>query len=48
MKKVIKGRVYNTETAVKLGAWYNDYNYGDLKYCAEELYRTKYRSESEF
>jgi hypothetical protein len=41
MKKVIDGKLYNTDTAKKLGYWSNRYNIGDLNYCAETLYKTK-------
>lgn len=39
MKRVLYGKVYNTETAVLVG----DYSYsipGDFQYFSEELYRT--------
>lgn len=41
MKKVIDGKVYNTETAELIEEWNNGYPCTDFKYCAEELYRTK-------
>lgn len=37
MKKVIRNRVYDTETAQKL-AEAEDYYQGDFRYCHEELY----------
>lgn len=40
MKAIINGKIYNTETAVKLG----NYEYGicgDLNHVYESLYRTK-------
>ena len=40
MRKVIGGKVYNTETAKQIAtASYS--NYGDLAYWSEEIYRTK-------
>ena len=41
MKKVIDGRLCNTETAKELGIWSNDLNQGDFDRCAETLYLTK-------
>ena len=41
MKKVIEGRLYNTDTAKCLGEWSNNIGYGDLNYLCETLYRTK-------
>lgn len=40
MKKIIEGRVYNTETAKLLGE-YTYSNRRDFNYYSEELYRTK-------
>jgi hypothetical protein len=39
MKKVIEGKMYNTETATLLAA-YRYGQYGDFKYYSEELYVT--------
>lgn len=41
MKKVIKGRVYCTDTAKELGYWYNTANMSDLAWASETLYKTK-------
>jgi hypothetical protein len=41
MKKVIEGKVYNTETAEKIYSWDNGFYGGDFKQCEETLYRTK-------
>lgn len=40
MKKIIEGKLYNTETAEKIGGIYHG-NYGDLNYWDNELYVTK-------
>lgn len=40
MKKIIEGRVYNTETAKLLGE-YSYSNRTDINYFSEKLYRTK-------
>lgn len=41
MKKVIKGRVYCTDTAKELGWWSNTANRKDFKWTSETMYRTK-------
>lgn len=41
MKKIIKGRVYNTDTAELVGEWANTYNTRDFNFCIEKLYRKK-------
>ena len=41
MRKVINGKMYNTETAEFLGGWSNGYYTNDFHYCSEDLYRTK-------
>ena len=41
MKKIINGRMYNTETAKACGEWSNGYYTNDFSYCAETLYRKK-------
>ena len=41
MKKVIEGKLYNTETAEELASWHNGCSYSDFNYCKEDLYRTK-------
>lgn len=40
MKKIINGKMYNTETAKLIGDWY-DYYPGDFRYVREELYVKK-------
>lgn len=40
MKKVLDGKIYNTEKAEKLYEWCNRKFVGDLEYCEEALYRT--------
>lgn len=40
MKKIIEGRVYNTETAKFLGSYQHSYR-NDFSFYKEELYRTK-------
>lgn len=41
MKKVINKKLYNTETAERVGSWYNGHYTNDFAYCSEDLYRTK-------
>ncbi|WP_347273236.1 hypothetical protein [Candidatus Kuenenia sp.] len=41
MKKVIDGKIYNTETAELLHAWSNGKYTSDFGYIKESLYRTK-------
>ena len=41
MKKIIDGKVYNTETATLLGEWDNGYMGNDFNFAAEDLYITK-------
>lgn len=38
MKKIIDGKVYNTETATRLCGWGNDAPRSDFNYCEEDLY----------
>lgn len=40
MKKVIDGKMYNTDTAKQLGEWSYG-RYGDINYMSETLYQTK-------
>lgn len=40
MKKIINGKVYNTETASRVGAYESGFQ-GDIDYVCEELYRKK-------
>ena len=41
MIKVIDGKRYNTETAVKIGYDWNGLSVNDFNYCSETLYQTK-------
>jgi len=41
MKKVIDGKLYNTETAQNLGYWWNGLSTNDFGYLREALYQTK-------
>jgi len=41
MKKVINGKLYNTDGAKKLGYWSNRSNRNDFDFCEETLYKTK-------
>lgn len=41
MKKVINGKLYNTETADKICSWSNNYYPNDLHYYIERLYKKK-------
>ena len=43
MKKVIDGKMYNTETAKEIADWDNGYNGSDFRCCSETLYRKKNR-----
>lgn len=40
MKKVINGRLYDTNTAIEIGSWENGANYMDVNYVIETLYKT--------
>lgn len=40
MKKVIDGKVYNTDTAEEVGSWDNGGFPGDFNRCEEALYKT--------
>ena len=40
MKKVIDGKVYNTETATKIGCYWNGYSTRDFHYEELTLYKT--------
>ena len=40
MKKIIDGKLYNTETATKVGYWDNN-QYGSFNWCMEILYKKK-------
>ena len=39
MRKVIKGRTYNTATSKCIGQWSNGHYTNDLVYCSEDLYK---------
>jgi len=41
MKRIINGKVYNTETAEKIAAWDNDLFVNDFGYMSEALYITR-------
>ena len=41
MKKLINGKMYNTETAEEIATWSNTYYSSDFHYCQETLYKTK-------
>lgn len=41
MKKVIKGKVYDTDKAKKLGEWDNGHYTSDFNFCSETLFRKK-------
>ncbi len=41
MKKIINGKMYNTETAKKLGEYWNGKDYRSFGFCTETLYLKK-------
>ena len=41
MKRVIDGKLYNTETAIEIGSDWNGLSTSDFGRVSEELYRTK-------
>lgn len=41
MKKIINGKMYNTETAEELGSWSDSLSVRDFGHCSELLYRKK-------
>ena len=41
MKKIINGKMYNTETARCMGSWYNNFTPDDLWLTDEHLYQKK-------
>jgi hypothetical protein len=41
MKKVIEGKLYNTETAERIATWSNHYFQNDFHFMEETLYRTR-------
>jgi len=40
-KKIINGKLYNTETATLVAEWCNNYSTTDFNYCDESLYRKR-------
>lgn len=41
MKKIISGRIYDTDTATKLGAWWSSSDVRDFSHVEETLYRKR-------
>lgn len=41
MKKAINNKIYDTNTAINVGEWWNRLPCNDLNFCAETLYRKK-------
>ncbi len=41
MQKIIKGKKYNTETAEKVGNWWNGCSASDFNYVEETLYKKR-------
>ena len=41
MKKIIEGKIYNTETAELVETWHNGFSSTDFNRCSEYLYKTK-------
>lgn len=41
MKKIINGKLYDTETAKSMGSWHNTWDYRDFNYVCEELFRKR-------
>ena len=41
MRKIIKGKMYDTSTAEELAEWDNEYYGNDFNRCSETLYRKK-------
>jgi hypothetical protein len=41
MKRIVNGKVYDTETAECVADWHNSFYGGDFQRCEESLYRTK-------
>lgn len=41
MKKIINGKVYNTESAQEMASWSNGGGWRDFSHCEETLYRKK-------
>lgn len=41
MKKIINGKLYDTDTAKRVGQWDNNRSYRDFSHVEEELYRKR-------
>ena len=41
MRKIINGKMYNTETASEIDSWWNGKSVRDFGYCKETLYKKK-------
>jgi hypothetical protein len=41
MKKIIDGKRYDTEKAIAVARWQNEYYHNDFRYREETLYKTK-------
>lgn len=41
MRKIINGRLYNTDTAKEIGTYSNDLGYDDFRFLSETLYRKR-------
>jgi hypothetical protein len=41
MKKIINGKIYNTNTANLIASWSNHYYHGDFHQCSKNLYKTR-------
>lgn len=41
MKRIINSKLYNTETALKIGGWNNGYPWSDFRCEYERLYKKK-------
>jgi hypothetical protein len=40
-RKIINGKLYNTETATLVEGWWNKYSTNDFRYCKVNLYRKR-------
>ena len=41
VKKIINGKIYDTDTAKLVGEWYNGCYANDFNYCSEDLYQKR-------
>lgn len=41
MKRIIDGKLYNTDTAIEIASWDNGLYSSDFGHCTETLYKTK-------